>query len=259
MQLSQARRSMLNMFVVFVMIYLAFCALLFVFQRSMLYLPQPAPAGDSATAWTLPVEGAELRINRVPFDGPQAVLYFGGNAETVAYSVPELAAAFPRHALFLMNYRGYGGSSGSPSEQVLLADALALYDRVQAEHPQIVIVGRSLGSGVATYLASMRPAVRLVLVTPYDSIQAIAERHYPFVPVRWLLHDKYESWKHAGKIDIPTLLVVAEFDEVIPRRSSEALARHFRDGVATLKVIAGTSHNTVSDSPEYVRLLAETR
>ena len=169
--------------------------------------------------------------------------------------MPGLAAAFPDHALYLMHYRGYGGSSGKPSQAALFADALALFDKARDAHSHIVVVGTSLGSGVAVYLASQRPVARLVLVTPYDSLQEVAARQYAIFPVRWLLQDKFESWRYAAQVTAPTLLIAAEHDEIIPRASTELLRTRFRSGLASYKVIAGASHNTVAESPHYIPLL----
>src|SRR5581483_3606208 len=108
--------------------------------------------------------------------------------------------------------RGYGGSSGKASEAALFEDGLTLFDEVQKAHPQVEVVGRSLGSGVAVYVASLRPAARLVLVTPYDSIAEIGARQFPFVPVKWLLLDRFESWKYAPQVTAPTLIIAAEHD-----------------------------------------------
>nr|WP_319588188.1 alpha/beta hydrolase [uncultured Desulfobulbus sp.] len=194
-------------------------------------------------------------ITTRPHSGPDALLYFGGNAEDVSSSLPSLAQAFPDHALYLPHYRGYGGSSGKPSETALFADALALFDKAKNEHSKIVVIGRSLGSGVAVYLASQRPVARLVLVTPYDSIQGLATRQFPYLPVHWLLLDKFESGKYAPKVTAPTLVIAAEHDEVIPRASTEALCTRFSGGVAALKVVGGTGHNTISESPAYIALM----
>jgi pimeloyl-ACP methyl ester carboxylesterase len=92
-------------------------------------------------------------------------------------------------------------------------------------------------------------------VTPYDSIQDLAMRQFPYFPVRWLLLDRFESWKYAARVTAPTLLVAAEHDEIIPRASTELLVTRFRRGVAALKVVAGAGHNTISESPEYIPLL----
>jgi pimeloyl-ACP methyl ester carboxylesterase len=126
---------------------------------------------------------------------------------------------------------------------------------VQANHPDIDVVGRSLGSGIAVYVASRRPVTRLVLVTPYDSLQGLAVLQFPFVPVRWLLLDKFESWRFAPHVSAPTLIIAADRDEVIPRASTELLQTRFKTGVATLRVVAGTGHNTISNSREYMPLL----
>jgi len=248
-------RILLMLFIVAIVVYLACCALLFAFQRSLIYYPQPPSPANGASNFMLPSEGAQLKITTIPGKGPDAVVYFGGNAEDVNFSLPRLAAAFQGHAIYLMHYRGYGGSSGKPSEEALVADALALFDRINSEHPNVVVIGRSLGSGIAVHLASLRPAARLILVTPYDSLVGLGASHYPYLPIRWLLLDKFESWRYAALVTAPTLVVAAERDEVIPRASTEALYARFHAGVATLKVLAGASHNTISESPEYATLL----
>jgi pimeloyl-ACP methyl ester carboxylesterase len=235
--------------------YVALCAALFLLQRRMIYFPQPRSLVHGATTLTIPADGGQVLVTVQQRSGPDALMYFGGNAEDVSYSLPELSVAFPDHALYLMHYRGYGGSSGEPSEAALFADAVALFDRVHAEHRNIVVVGRSLGSAVATYLASLRPVARLVLVTPFDSLAGVAARHYPFFPVRWLLLDKFESSQYAPQVAAPTLIVAAEHDEIIPRASTDALFKRFPGGVASFAVVPGTGHNTISESPEYLPLL----
>lgn len=248
-------RTLLSLVALVAIGYLALCVALFVFQRSLIYFPQPRALAGNATTITLPIEEGQVLVTARAHPGPNALVYFGGNAEDVSGSLPVLAAAFPQHAIYLLHYRGYGGSSGKPTEAALVADALALFDKVHAGHQNMVLVGRSLGSGVAVQVASMRPVVRLVLVTPYDSLQELAARQYPWFPVRWLLQDKFESWRYAPQVSAPTLVLAAEHDEVIPRDSTEALYSRFRSGVATFKVIAGTGHNTISESPQYLALL----
>jgi uncharacterized protein len=121
-----------------------------------------------------------------------------------------------------------------------------------------LFIGRSLGSGIAVHVASVRPAERLVLVTRYDSLQEIAANQFPFFPVRWLLLDKFESWRYAPHVTAPTLLIAAEHDEVIPRASTNLLYQRFRPGTATLTVVRGVGHNTISESAEYSALLRGT-
>lgn len=227
------------------------CLGLYLMQRSLIFFPQPRRSGDDAGMLTLAVEGARLQVSTRQQGAAEAVIYFGGNAEDVSGSLPGLAAAFPAHALYLQHYRGYGGSSGKPTQAALFADALALFDLVHARHPKVIVVGRSLGSGVALHLASRRPAARLVLVTPYDSIAELAARQFPYFPVRWLLTDKFESWRDAPQVSVPTTIIAAEHDEVIPRASSELLMSRFGKGVAQYVVISQSGHNTISEHPDY--------
>lgn len=239
--------------------YGALCGLLFLRQRSLLYFPQPRAADAPGELLSLPIAdgppGARVLVTVRRRPGPKALIYFGGNAEDVAGQLPLLGAAFPEHSLYLLHYRGYGGSGGQPSERALFADALALFDRVRADHGRIAVIGRSLGSAVAVHLAAHRPVSRLVLVTPFDSIEAVAGRHYPLVPVGLLLQDKYRSLQEAPRVGAPTQLIAAERDEVIPRASTDALLAGFLPGVASQVVLPVDGHNAVEESPRYLPLL----
>lgn len=239
--------------------YLGLCAVLFVAQSALIYVPRAAGNDSAAHSFALAVDGATLRVVHRDRPGRKALIYFGGNAENVRRSLPGLAQAFPDRALYLMQYRGYGGSTGRPSEAALFADALVLFDRVSARHDNIQVIGRSLGSGVATYLAAQRPVAALMLVTPYDSIANVAAERLPMFPVHWLLLDKYESWRYAPDVKAPTWIVAAEHDEVISRARTDALLPHFADGVARLHVIPGAGHNDIGADPAYARLLGARR
>ena len=234
-----------------VLIYLAVCAAVFVMQRSLLYFPQPRHVTEDASTMKLPVDGAELIVTVRPHAGPKAIVYFGGNGEDVSYNLDAFSAWFPAHALYLMHYRGYGGSTGSPTEFANHADATALFKRVQAEHSEIGAIGRSLGSGVAVRLASTQPVSRLILITPYDSIAEIAASAYWFLPTRWLLLDTYDSGRVAPTIKVPTTLIVADHDQVIPRASTDLLMTRFAPGIATLTVIADSDHNSIQSQRGY--------
>jgi uncharacterized protein len=239
-------------------VYALACLVLFLAQRSLIYYPQPRRFGTDATLMKLAAGDAQLLVSTRPATGPAAVVYFGGNGEDVSGSVPDLDAAFPGHALFALHYRGYGGSSGKPSQDALFADAVALFDKVHASHPHVTVVGRSLGSGVAVHLASVRPAARLVLVTPYDSIAGIAAAQFPYFPVRFLLRDRYESFRYAPQVKVPTTVITAERDEVIPRASTGLLLTRFAPGIAHEVVIPGRGHNTLQEDPLYTQALAGT-
>jgi len=249
------QRVMIGTLVVVLVGYLGLCALLYGFQRSLIYFPQPRTYRGQLTTATLARPGVPVSLSVRPHQGPKALIYFGGNAEDVSHNLPGFSAAFPEHSIYLLHYRGFGESSGKPSEEAIHEDALALFDQVHTEHADVTVVGRSLGSGVATRLASERPVSRLVLVTPYNSLQEIAAGQFRYFPVRWLLKDKFESWRYAPRITAPTLILAAENDEVIPRSSTEALFHHFAPGIAMMKTLAGVGHNSISGSPDYMPLL----
>jgi hypothetical protein len=235
--------------------YVAVCGVLFAFQRSLIYFPQPRSDRTDSTILTLKTEAGPVLVSMRAKPGSDALIYFGGNAEDVSQNMPSLAAAFPNYAIYLLHYRGYGGSAGSPSEKALIADALALFDQVRDQHKNIVVVGRSVGTGIAVHVASVRPVARLVLVTPFYSLGDVAARHYAYLPVRWLLRDKFDSWRYAPQVTAPTRIIAAENDEVVPRASTELLRTRFKNGIASYVVVPGVGHNTISDSPDYWSLL----
>ncbi|MCU1770932.1 alpha/beta hydrolase [Pseudomonas sp. 13B_3.2_Bac1] len=251
-------RKLMSLVALLIALYLLLCGALFVFQRSLIYFPQP----DSAVATTdsrlkLTMPDADVWVATRAHVGPKALIYFGGNAEDVSRNLPSFSEAFTDYALFLLNYRGFGGSGGSPSEEAIAEDALALFDQVYASHPQIAVIGRSLGSGVAVRLASQRPAKQLILVTPYNSLEDIAVRQYPWMPVKWLLKDRFESGRYAAHIRVPTLLLAASDDEVIPRDSTQRLLQSFPKGVATLRVVPDAGHNSISERAQYLQWMED--
>jgi uncharacterized protein len=245
-------RTLLALVAIAGLVYVALCLILFLVQRSFIYYPQARSVGDDGPTLTLNVGRERILVNTRPRRGADAVIYFGGNAEDVSRSMPTLAEAFPERSVFAMNYRGYGGSTGRPSETGLIADALASFDYVHVDHPHIIVIGRSLGSGVAIHIASERPVERLVLITPYYSLLTIAASQFGFFPLRWLMLDKFESWRYAPKITVPTLLIAAQNDEVIPFASTKSLYERFLPSVASMTLIPGVGHNSISESLEYI-------
>jgi len=240
-----------------VVLYLGACLLLYAKQRTLLYHPTPETHTDDARPILLESAGETLKIWQTNPGQERAVLYFGGNGENVALRIPELGESFPHHTVYFVHYRGYGGSTGSPSENGLFQDALNIYDHVRKEHPRISTIGRSLGSGVAIHLASQRRLEKLVLVTPFDSIERLAGEAMPVFPVSLLLRDKYRSVELAPGIETPTLVLIAAQDEVIPRASTDRLVAAFDPARVVTHVLAGATHNTIGGDPEYRARLRE--
>jgi len=186
--------------------------------------------------------------------GPRLVLYFGGNAEEVSWMLEVARAETPSVSWLLMDYRGYGLSEGSPSEKALVADALALHDYAAklpgVDATRIYAFGRSLGSGVAVALAAQRRLAGLILSTPYDSLAAVAKRHYWFVPVDWLLRHRFDSIALAPRLQTPLLCLIAGRDAVIPPGHAERLYAAW-SGPKRRVALADADHNTTDGAPQF--------
>jgi uncharacterized protein len=237
--------------------YAGICLAIYLLQRSLIYYPQPRVVTAPNSTLRLPVDGAEIVVTVRQRDGPKAIVYFGGNGEDVSRNLASYSEMFPDHALYFMHYRGYGGSTGKPTEKANVADGLALYEKVHTLHSEVAIIGRSLGSGVAIQIASRVPTSRLVLITPYDSIVELGAQMFPFLPIRLLARDTYDSGKVASQINIPTMIIEAEDDKVIPHASTEKLLSRFNPGITELTVIEGVGHNNLEDSAKYRDTLRE--
>ncbi|MDM3870561.1 alpha/beta fold hydrolase [Porticoccus sp. W117] len=239
-------------------VYLAIGGLLYLGQRHLLYHPTPPQhLPDNIEVLPLAIENGSEKLLRLNPGHNRALLYLGGNAEQVANSAPQLAEQLPNHTIYLLNYRGYGGSDGKHSEQNLYRDATSSYELIARQHSHIAVMGRSLGTGIATYLASRENVERLVLITPYDSITAVAQRHYPLFPLQLLIKDRYDSLSRANAIDTPTLIMIAEQDRVIPPIHARRLADALPPENTSVEIIPGSDHNSVAQHPRYWSLIGD--
>jgi pimeloyl-ACP methyl ester carboxylesterase len=240
---------------------------LFVGQEQILFprraggAQAPAPSGWALEPITVTArDGVTLRGHLARPPGPPAplLLYYGGNAEWVGAQAAG-AAAWGRRAVLLMDYRGYGASEGSPAESDLVADALTVYDSVtrrpDVDGEHVALFGRSLGTGVAVQVASQRPVEALVLVTPYDSVRAIAEARYPVLPVGALLRHPFDSLSRASALRMPALFLVGEADTVIPPAHAWRLADAWAGPVERVS-FPGRGHNDLVVEPGYTQAIA---
>lgn len=152
--------------------------------------------------------------------GYPTLLYFHGNAGSFEFRQERIRRYMARGVgMFMMTYRGYGGSSGTPSERANVADALLAYDTLVAEGvapADIIVYGESLGTGVAVQLAAQKRVGGLILDAPYTSLVDVAAQVYPYLPSRWLMTDRYETLRYIGKVHTPLLVMQGERDEVVP-------------------------------------------
>ena len=238
------------------LVYLLFVILLYLYQRSFIYFPSAASSGN------LPIEsfsnqGEKIDVVVLNPGSKRAVIYFGGNAESVANSAVILGKALSGHTLYAVNYRGYASSTGVPTEKALNSDALQFYDILARRHSSIAVIGRSLGSGVATYLAAERDIEKMALITPYDSVMNVARDRFPIFPIALLLKDKFDSVAKVPQITAKTLIILAEHDQVIAAKYSQRLIAAFPEAQRTVHIIAGSGHNDLSNTAEYYALLRD--
>ncbi len=231
--------------------YLLLAAALFLYQRRMIYFPTAAVPDFNAAAISIDNRGTRLHGWVLNPGRQQAMIYFGGNSESITHRRGFFEDVFADYSVYLIDYRGYGASGGKPSESGFFSDALAIYDDIVQRHESITAYGRSLGSGVAVFLAAHRPLVKLILLTPYDSITAVAQRLYPLLPVRLLLRDRFDSAALAPRIDNPVFIASAEHDRRIDLSHTLALKSAFERAPITYCMVAGAAHHDIVDFAEY--------
>ena len=225
-------------------------------QRRLIYFPfghvaSPEALGlERVSVVTFPTtDGLSLHGWFVsPTETPDfTMIVFNGNAGNRSYRAP-LAAALARAnvAVLLFDYRGFGGNPGAPSESGLRIDARAarayVIGRPDVKRERIVYFGESLGTAVATALAVEHPPAALVLRSPFTSLTDIGREHYPMLPVRWLLRDRYDTIGHIARVHSPVLIVGGDRDRIVPIAQTRRLYAAARDPKSLL-IIDGADHN----------------
>ncbi len=226
--------TMLKILMIVPAIYLVLLVLLFLFQRGLIYFP--APLDDFQKRYHLPYEqisipsedGLEIKSWITSGDpDKKTFLFFHGNAGNAAHRIPMLKELYQAgHTVVLAEYRGYGDNPGKPTEMDIISDAERLMDHLISEgtsEQDIVLMGRSLGTGPATNLATKYDVAALVLVSPYSSFPDVAASTYPYFPVRTLMHDKFDSKSIIKEVKAPKLMFHGEFDRILPLEFGLAL------------------------------------
>lgn len=246
-------------------VYGSLCGLLYFKQSGFIFYPRHNDAQLAALYAAhrveIPADGATLEGWWI--ENPQAIhdaviLYFGGNAEDVLHTATMFRHLNARRML-VVNYRGYGQSTGKPGQEPLYADALAVYQYVAGTdvRPEtIFVMGRSLGSAMASMLAGARPARAAILITPFDSLVEVAATHYPFIPVRLLLQHPFPSIDWAKRSQAPALILAAKHDFIVPARHAQRLFEAW-SGKKQIHVLDHVGHNDIETHPDYYRLINE--
>lgn len=244
---------------------LAFLGGLFFFSRKLLYFPAKISVArldhlrsgiDGVIELEIPVDNHVILhgwLVQKDMTGLPTVFYFGGNAEEVSLNLADYAVRLPANVV-MVNYRGYGKSSGTPTEAALKSDALRIYDTLADQYgldpARTVAWGRSLGSSMACYLALERDLGKLILTCPFDSIEQVAGAYYPAWLVGLVLRDRHRTIDFCGQIRSKTLILASKADEVIPTAHTLNLYEHLTCE-KELVYIEGAGHNTISEFGSY--------
>ena len=227
-----------------------------VFPRHAVSPPGPMPAGTERLVLDTP-DGHKLHGVHIPpaLAEPAErllVVGFAGNAWNSADAASYLHDLYPQAHVVAFHYRGYAPSTGSPSAETLRADApLVLDEAVRLVEPErTVVVGFSIGSGVAASLAHATALDGLILVTPFDSLKAVAQGHYSWLPVGLLFREEMDAAGPLEESDVPVAILAAERDTLIPPGRTDALRRRVRNLVFD-RTIPGAGHNDVYQRPEF--------
>lgn len=223
-------------------------------QKRLLYFPDtrrttPAEAGLSDVEEREIVTPDGTRVLTwwgAAKPGRPTLLYFHGNGGSFVTRSERIRKYIMHgYGIVMMTYRGYGGSTGVPSEKANVADALATYEALRASGippADIVVYGESLGTGVAVQVAAQKEVGGLILDAPYTSIVDLAALHYPYLPARWLMTDRYETLRFAAAVHAPVLIVHGEADDVIPVEMSKRVAAAFK-GPVQIATFPGAGHS----------------
>lgn len=190
------------------------------------------------------LDGIHKKSNNSPF-----VIYFGGNSDDATRIVLYVKGL----EVVAFNYRGFVNSGGKPSEKAIFSDALKIFD-AYSENTDVIVVGRSLGTGVATYVASKRDVKGLILITPYDSIVSMGKKMYPYFPVETLSNHKFESVKYMQKVQAPVGLIEVENDETIPKYHFDKLKVEVLN-LALHVELKNTTHGDVLRHPDFEKTM----
>ena len=250
----------LRMLTYIVAIYLSVASLIYVMQDSYIFFPVKDDYGDMSNLenveeYSIEEGGIKLRgwlVNKEYAVG-KLIIYYGGNAEDVYWNIMDHYDK-KGYAILLVNYRGYGLSGGKSSEKSLFSDACLIYDDITAKYrpEKVILYGRSLGSGVAAYMSSVREVDGMILVSPYDSMVNMAKEQFVIFPVGIMLRHRFDSVKYLEKYKAPLCIIYGGSDNIIPNRRTEALIKHIR-GLKEVVLIKGAGHNDIAGFELYGR------
>lgn len=261
-------KMVLTLTLIIVGLWLSLCAVLYLFQEGLVYFPSPDVVSIPDTVG-LPYESIELttvdnvRISGwyVPAEQPRGVvLFLHGNAGNISHRLVTLQT-FNRLALsvLIIDYRGYGNSEGHPSEQGTYIDAQTAWNYLTLERgykpEEIIVFGRSLGGAVAAWLANRVTPAGVILESAFTSIDELAKKHYPFIPVSLLTRIHYPTIKYMAAIESPVLIIHSRDDELVPFSHAETLYEAANGPRELQEITASHNEGFLLTGDDYVQML----
>ncbi|NOR58026.1 MAG: hypothetical protein GQ474_05835 [Sulfurimonas sp.] len=188
------------------------------------------------------------------------ILYFGGVQQDSVALVEKFASPYPKMPFITYNYRGYGKSEGKPSQSKLFEDSMRIYDdliiRYQYKPEDIILMGYSLGTGVASFLGSQRQVSEILLMAPYDSVYEVMKKRYPFSGIHWILKQKFPSTDFVPRIDVPIHIYAGSDDKVVNIKHAKML-KSCINNLAGFYEYGDVGHNDILFNPDVVAHIKE--
>jgi len=264
----------MNSFIVFLgfllLVYATVMFILFLFQSRIFFTPKYyrdeekfEAIQEFLTPLSLPTEDSIL-LEGILYEpaspSDKIILYFGGVQQDSVAIVEKFVNVYPQMPFISYNYRAYGKSGGRPSQSKLFSDAMAIYDdlivRFDYRAENIILMGYSLGSGVASFLGSQRQVKEILLMAPYDSVHALLKKRYPFSGIGWILKQKFPSIDFVPHIDVPIHIYASSDDEVVNIKHARMLQKYVNN-LAGFYEYGNLSHNEILFNEDVVKHIQE--
>ena len=246
-------------------LYLLSCILVYSIQSRLIFFPKRLSADAHNLKQDSSIENIQIKINVSQYlrgwlcknsqnEKQNIIIYFGGNGDEVSSFIPQ-AKQIKGWSVVLINYAGYGDSDGSPSEKEFFNSALKIYDcilsRKDVDKNNIVIMGRSIGTGVATFLANSRPSKGVILISPFESLSSVVKDNFGFLPVDIILKNKFDSKIYAKNVKSPLLCICGLNDRTVRPKHSKSLIKYW-GGRTEFIEFNGFNHDNLIYSKELI-------
>ena len=248
------RKQIMSQLIVFLLVYILMAVLLYLSQEKLIFFP-PAkniPLYNAIKDHEIRIRGdyeiQAWHIKNKDINNGKVIIYFGGNAEDASSSL-DIASKFLVSHVIYVNLSGYGESEGKPGESSFFSGGLAVFDyvhkKMQIDQSKIILMGRSIGSATAIYVAAERRPKSLIVITPLESIRAMMPLIFRFVlPFDFLLKSKFNNKENIKRVKSPVLILYAAEDEIIPFEQVKNIYSSVKNK-AVLKKIKDVNHQTI--------------